>query len=1201
MNKLLQLKFLSLFKLAVFISTFVLLTSHVYSQPDAPLRRGASEATLSAVVQPSPNNALLTRMISDNVDPYTGILNVNIPLYTLKSYNIELPISVQGNINAHKVNDIGSWVGLGWRLNAGGAITRVMKNLPDEFYGTISPSFNFLGRGYFNLASIVVPGALHPVQVPYQPYSYTQMIDIVHKGSWNTKTNPPSEGYDLQPDEFYFNFGKYSGKFVFDMFGNINLITDGNFVITPTIVSNNITKFTVKTDDGYTYEFSEIETSKLKVQTKSILYAYSTNLCTRPAVVNDNGQSVAVTEYMYDQRYTPALGSHNGTGTSQNSYAVRDFLEISHPYNNSSNEYPTYNSSWYLTKITSPTNDNITLTYADNGILTYTADREYNESSLRGLSNYFNSNQWSCSQYPIFSTGFLVAPQYATNIGWYQYPSYEDQTWSKSTIDLHSKRIQKIETANGNSIEFIANTSRFDFTGDKRLDKIVVKNGSTFIKEFEFNYANVYNGDPFEVWNYTLLRPFFNFSNYQMIGVSLQQFAETVTNDPSSSDVRYRMYLTSIQEKGSSNQQIPPYQFTYNNQAGMPFRTSYAKDKYGFADDNGNPDNPSSARLVAGVLNKIVYPTGGYKEFIFELSGDANTWNGLRIKEVKEYESTTSQPIVKTYSYGTFRATDVAYRSYYMPDAVVSYQNNGTKYAVVQRKLLSSWGRVNPEMNTHGASGGYSFTEVSQNNGSVYRIEFTDASQYPDQHNITYLVSAYINGNIENANVTKDIWYPFPQLNSNDWQRGLPLNEYWRKTDATVTPSVIRNIKSKHYDYDFTSNADGSGQSYGLQVTKYRIDYGISWNWMLYGRYEFRPKWQLLKSVKEKDYAPDGVTYIENSTKLGYEKIQFNGKTYVFLQQKTQEKNSLGEQLVERYRYTLDYLNLGSASGYGIYNLKNKNIYSAVIEKYQYLQDQSGNNKRYIGGILNEYDGQEPVIRAISSYQPTTGNTSFNESNTNTGFFDHDPNYKAIVQFPKYDSKGNILEQAKISDLTESYIWDYQSSYPIAKVTNATTQQIAYTSFEADGLGGWTINPGSIILGGGGVTGKKKFSGVLRKTSLPTGNYTVSLWSIYYANATVNGQPGTALITNGNWRLYEWKLINVNSIEIAADNIDEVRLFPSTAQMTTYTFDPLVGMTSQCDANNRIIYYEYDGLQRLKLIKDQFGNIIKTYEYNYKQ
>ena len=51
--------------------------------------------------------------------------------------------------------------------------------------------------------------------------------------------------------------------------------------------------------------------------------------------------------------------------------------------------------------------------------------------------------------------------------------------------------------------------------------------------------------------------------------------------------------------------------------------------------------------------------------------------------------------------------------------------------------------------------------------------------------------------------------------------------------------------------------------------------------------------------------------------------------------------------------------------------------------------------------------------------------------------------------------------------------------------------------------------------------------------------------------------------------------------------------------MTTYTYEPLIGLTSQCDINNKITYYDYDGLGRLKLIKDQGRNILKKICYNY--
>jgi YD repeat-containing protein len=64
---------------------------------------------------------------------------------------------------------------------------------------------------------------------------------------------------------------------------------------------------------------------------------------------------------------------------------------------------------------------------------------------------------------------------------------------------------------------------------------------------------------------------------------------------------------------------------------------------------------------------------------------------------------------------------------------------------------------------------------------------------------------------------------------------------------------------------------------------------------------------------------------------------------------------------------------------------------------------------------------------------------------------------------------------------------------------------------------------------------------------------------------------------------------------------DDVRLHPAEAQMVTYTHDPLIGPTSISDPNNQPTYYEYDGLQRLQLVKDREGNVLKHLEYHYQQ
>jgi YD repeat-containing protein len=63
--------------------------------------------------------------------------------------------------------------------------------------------------------------------------------------------------------------------------------------------------------------------------------------------------------------------------------------------------------------------------------------------------------------------------------------------------------------------------------------------------------------------------------------------------------------------------------------------------------------------------------------------------------------------------------------------------------------------------------------------------------------------------------------------------------------------------------------------------------------------------------------------------------------------------------------------------------------------------------------------------------------------------------------------------------------------------------------------------------------------------------------------------------------------------------IDDVRVFPKDALMTTYTYNPLVGKTSETDPSGRSTIYQYDGLNRLATVRDQDNNIIKQFDYEY--
>jgi YD repeat-containing protein len=173
----------------------------------------------------------------------------------------------------------------------------------------------------------------------------------------------------------------------------------------------------------------------------------------------------------------------------------------------------------------------------------------------------------------------------------------------------------------------------------------------------------------------------------------------------------------------------------------------------------------------------------------------------------------------------------------------------------------------------------------------------------------------------------------------------------------------------------------------------------------------------------------------------------------------------------------------------------------------------------------------------------------------------------------------------------------------VAEAINASPADIAFTSFEADGKGNWTFT-GTPVADAAALTGGKDYnlsSGSISKSGLNTSrSYIVSYWS-KTGSATVNGSTASAVVSRNGWTYYEHKLAaGASSITVSGSvSIDELRLYPSDAQMTTYTYDVLAGMTSQSDINNRITYYLYDAFGRLKAVKDQDGNVIKTVEYHY--
>jgi YD repeat-containing protein len=156
------------------------------------------------IVPVSPNAASLGIFGSIPVGHYTGVPNISIPLYEIKSGDVTIPITLSYHASGIKVAQEASSVGLGWALNAGGCIVREIKHLDD-----------FIGQGY------------------YVDQDFPESDENNNSVNANASDNISNyrDGYlantkDSEPDIFRYNFGNMLGSFFFER--DIENGTDAN-------------------------------------------------------------------------------------------------------------------------------------------------------------------------------------------------------------------------------------------------------------------------------------------------------------------------------------------------------------------------------------------------------------------------------------------------------------------------------------------------------------------------------------------------------------------------------------------------------------------------------------------------------------------------------------------------------------------------------------------------------------------------------------------------------------------------------------------------------------------------------------------------------------------------------------------------------------------------------------------------------------
>ncbi len=193
----------------------------------------------------SPNAYQFAKYGEINVNESTGVISPSIPLYTYQSGGISIPITLNYSGNGVKVAQETTWTGINWNLNAGGVITRQVRDLPDEDPSTIKKYYTMNGLD-------TLDGYLQYNSTTTDWYKELELIGN-------------SDLIDSEVDIFNYNFLGYSGSFYLDEKLDAHLIKyDKELEIDFQYDTNgtNASVIIIKTPEGDSYFFGGIGASE---------------------------------------------------------------------------------------------------------------------------------------------------------------------------------------------------------------------------------------------------------------------------------------------------------------------------------------------------------------------------------------------------------------------------------------------------------------------------------------------------------------------------------------------------------------------------------------------------------------------------------------------------------------------------------------------------------------------------------------------------------------------------------------------------------------------------------------------------------------------------------------------------------------------------------------------------------------------------
>lgn len=1084
----------------------------------------------------SPSVASFMKAIDNPVGLYNGNPEISHTLYTLKDGAIEIPITLQYNASGIKVAEEASWVGLGWNLNVGGMIVQNVVGKEDY-----APDFKCKYPDSMPTGSF--PGY---AGIPYSVGDKSK-YDIFYQKATEAR---------LQPDVFYFSYPGGSGKFFIDYRDNSIHSIDASKSIKIERLDNIDWKIT--TENGTVHFFSAL---KPATEDNNIL-----NITSRTYVLDysqyPNGQEISyyytlkdVVNYHWQEHCEHLLQRANGVTANSNCMTKGQGYATG-----------TYSEEAFLDSITT---DNYVIAFKKSVREDFRNGMKLNEIEIksRHLLKWGNFNRKFCFEHDYF-TNTVVGKYW----GGYNASGFFD-------LDRLKKRLKLCSVYEQDALGNKNNRLDFDYYNPTSLP---VKTS------YATDYWGYYNG--------------------------LTDNATMIPN------FRYLLW--------GQHSEAEQHQVEQNS-----------------ATRACNPEC-----LHYGMLKTIIYPTGGVTEYVYEphvFTGTSYipTWDELQqldilsspVQEVRTRNSPSEQ------RYGDFDAEvqDEIRIKFRVARGLNKWSDMiGARYTLMRIHPHGSVPEIikSEELNLYNAT------------GNIFETTLSFTAEKNENHRLYLYIPESLgdqNGAFTNhGDFTAQIYI----INHNVEKRGYSRGGGVRVKQVNYYEVVGNNtpVKSLNYEYPLSPSGGVLFTPMAFHRIYRNLEYGqttlnsegtvVSYNQGV-GGVEMSTSGSNFYSSP---YSTTGsaVCYYNVVVKQLGTCVDTGYTQYSFRHTRETSTNCCYQipEVGSGKPYSITYYDasgrIRKSESFG-YSSKRKHFYTGVtiIDNFNrsprfYADNSHGLFEHYNLLDLGNYTGRyTTLLYSLSSYQDfLTNKTTYQDGVITTETYSYD-DYCQLVSKDMTDSNSRVhtwlytyphdFSCGIYASMTSAHMYDY----PVEEKRLCDGKIVGgkLTQYQLYPLAGFLPSSQSNLSITTPISNATTFS---CNGSNPTYYPYEDITYLHYDKI---GNPVNVKI-KGEEIVYLWGYAYQYPIaEIRGSSYSEVQsvlgctpsslssaIVPDSARLsalkmklpnahiTTYTYQPLVGMTSMTAPGGEVTTYEYDRFGRLLNVKDHSGKSIKQYDYHYR-